>query len=151
MRRHLQQREEPACVRLGCEKSPAASLQYVGVRRLALARGETRASHRLPGALTSAAMLGFKLAHVEVLQWKLDEQKLLKEERAELIAKLGAACSPELALQVEAIVDLTRRSFLMPEEAVSLPKPACVDGAEADARRGFVREVRERSPRALSP
>jgi hypothetical protein len=93
MRRYLQQREEPACVRLGCEHHDSASLQYVGPRRLACARGGTHASHRLPGTLTSAAMLGFKLAYVEILKLKLDEQKCLEKERAELIAELGAAFS----------------------------------------------------------
>ena len=59
------------------------------------------ASFRLPGLLTSAAMLGFKLAHVEILKLKLDEQKRLEAERAALIAELEATLSPELALQVE--------------------------------------------------
>jgi hypothetical protein len=115
------------------------------------ARVGTCASQRLPGILTSAAMLGFKLAQIEILKMKLDEQKRLEQERANLIAELEAALSPEMALRVEAIVDRTRGTFMMPARAASLPKPAHVDAAEAEATRGSVHEVRQRSLRALSP
>ena len=96
-------------------------------------------------------MLGFKLAQIEILKMKLHEQKRLEQERANLIAELEAALSPEMALRVEAIVDRTRGTFMMPGRAASLPKPAHVDAAEAEATCGSVHEVRQRSLRALSP
>jgi hypothetical protein len=105
------------------------------------------ASFRSPGLLTSAAMLGFKLAHVEILKLKLDEQKRLEAERAALIAELEATLSPELALQVEVIMD-RRKSFVTTYglSNVSSPKPAhgLVGGGDAEerARRDSVRQVR---------
>jgi hypothetical protein len=108
------------------------------------------ASLRLPGLLTSAAMLGFKLAHVEILKLSLDEQKRLEAERAALIAELEDTLSPELALQVEVIMD-RRKSFvtaygLSKVSKVSSPKPAhgLVGGEDAEerARRDSVRQVR---------
>jgi hypothetical protein len=113
------------------------------------------ASFRSPGLLTSAAMLGFKLAHVEILKLKLDEQKRLEAERAALIAELEATLSPELALQVEVIMD-RRKSFVTTYglSNVSSPKPSAHglaggEDAEERARRGSVRQVR-RSLRARS-
>ena len=115
------------------------------------------ASFRSPGLLTSAAMLGFKLAHVEILKLKLDEQKRLEAEREALIAELEATLSPELALQVEVIMD-RRKSFvttygLSNVSKISSPKPAhgLVGGGDAEerARRDSVRQVR-RSLRARS-
>ena len=113
------------------------------------------ASFRSPGLLTSAAMLGFKLAHVEILKLKLDEQKRLEAERAALIAELEATLSPELALHVEVIMD-RRKSFVTTYglSNVSSPKPSAHglaggEDAEERARRGSVRQVR-RSLRARS-
>jgi hypothetical protein len=54
------------------------------------------------------------LAHIEVLKLKLDEQKRLEAERGALIAELEATLSPELALQVEVIID-RRSSFVIPD------------------------------------
>jgi hypothetical protein len=96
-------------------------------------------------------MLGFKLAQIEILKLKLDEEKRLEQERANLIVELEAALSPEMARQVEDIVDRTRGSFMMPARAASLPKPAHIDAAEAEATCGLVHEVRQRSLRALPP
>ncbi len=107
----------------------------------------TRAPQRLPGILTSAAMLGFKLAQIEILKLKLDEEKRLEQERANLIVELEAALSPEMARQVEDIVDRTRGSFMMPARAASLPKPAHIDAAKAEAMCGLVHEVRRGSDR----
>ena len=89
-------------------------------------------------------MLGFKLAHVEVLKLKSDEKKRLEAEREALIAELEETLSPELALQVEAIMD-RRSSLVMPHGLVTapLPKPAHADGAEDEERRGSVREMRQ--------
>jgi len=50
--------------------------------------------------MTSAAMLGFKLAQAEALKREIDEHKRLEKERTALVAELEAALSPELALQV---------------------------------------------------
>jgi hypothetical protein len=96
------------------------------------------------GTITSAAMLGFKLAHVEVLKLKWDEQKRLEAEREALIGELEEALSPELALRVEAIID-RRSSFVMPHglARAPLPQPAHADGAEDEGRRGSVREMRQ--------
>ena len=112
-------------------------------------------SFRLPGLLTSATMLGFKLAHVEILKLTLDGQKRLEAERAALIAELEATLSPELALQVEVIMD-RRKSFVTTYglSNVSSPKPSAHglaggEDAEERARRGSVRQVR-RSLRARS-
>jgi hypothetical protein len=93
-------------------------------------------------------MLGFKLAHVEILKLKLDEQKRLEADREALIAELEAALSPELALQVETII-ARHGSFVMPGGlADSLPKPAHAGGAKADERRGSFRQVQRLLPAA---
>jgi hypothetical protein len=110
------------------------------------------ASFRLPGLLTSAAMLGFKLAHVEILKLKLEEQKWMEAERAALIAELDATLSPELALQVEVILD-RRKSFVMPNGLSKGSSPelahGLVGGQDVQESRGSVRQVR-RSLRARS-
>ena len=131
-------------MRPGLQHHNPAAPEYAGARRLDVGtRGGTHASHRLPGTLTSAVSLGFKFAHVEVLKLKLDERKRLEAEREALIDELEASLSPELALQVETIID-RRSSFVMPGGLATLssPKPVHVDGAQAEGRRGTVREVR---------
>jgi hypothetical protein len=97
-------------------------------------------------------MLGFKLAHVEILKLKLEEQKWMEAERAALIAELDATLSPELALQVEVIMD-RRKSFVMPNglSKVFSPEPAhgLIGGQDVHESRASVRQVR-RSLRARS-
>lgn len=139
-------------MRLRLQHHTPAAPEYAGARRLDLGTcGGAHASHGLPGTLTSAVSLGFKFAFVEVLKLKLDERKRLEAEREALIDELEASLSPELALQVETIID-RRSSFVMPGglATLSLPKPPHVDGAEAEGRRGTVREVRRLLLRALS-
>ena len=85
-------------------------------------------------------MLGYKLAHAEVIKFAMDENERLKQERAELLGELEASLSPETALQVERIID--RRSSFMPDVVLtSQPKPAHRDGAEEEEPPGSPREV----------
>ena len=95
------------------------------------------------GTLTSAAMLGYKVAHAEVIKFAMDENERLKQERAELLGELEASLSPETALQVERIID--RRSSFMPDVVLTpRPKPAHRDDVEAEEAPGSARlgEVR---------
>ena len=49
-------------------------------------------------------MLGFKLASLEAIKLKWEEQKVMKIQRAALIAELESALSPDVAKEVQAIV-----------------------------------------------
>jgi hypothetical protein len=52
------------------------------------------------GTLTSAAMLGVKLAQVMLIKVKADEERRLESEREALFADLEESLSPELARRV---------------------------------------------------
>ena len=67
------------------------------------------------GTLTSAAMLGAKLARVMEIKMKADEARRLETEREALVAELEESLSPELAKQVEAVM-LRRSSSIVPVE-----------------------------------
>ena len=56
------------------------------------------------GAITSAALLGFKLAHLSRIKSRAEEQQRLEAERAGLIKELEAALTPDVAEQVEQIM-----------------------------------------------
>jgi hypothetical protein len=100
----------------------------------------------IAATLTSAAMLGYKLAHVEIIKFAIDEQKRLEEERAALLSELGESLSPELALQVEKVID--RRQSFVPNglatvpSASKLPKLARADEAESEDTQSTAQEVR---------
>jgi hypothetical protein len=67
------------------------------------------------GTLTSAAMLGAKLAQVMEIKMKADEARRLETEREALVAELEESLSPELAKQVEAVI-LRRSSSIITVE-----------------------------------
>jgi hypothetical protein len=75
----------------------------------------------------------------------VDERERLKQERTELLGELEASLSPEMALQVEKIID-RRSSFMTDVVLTPRPKPAHRDGAEMDELPGSAREVRTGSP-----
>jgi hypothetical protein len=62
----------------------------------------------LGSALTSFAMLGFKLAHIQVVRMQFSEQQRMEREREELIAELEQTVSADVAGKVGGI--LKRRS-----------------------------------------
>ncbi len=71
------------------------------------------------GTLTSAAMLGVKLAQVMVIKVKADEKRRLESEREALFADLEESLSPELARKV--ISEHRRKSSVWkPEAALDL-------------------------------
>ena len=51
----------------------------------------------LGSALTSFAMLGFKLAHIQVVRMQFSEQQRMEREREELIAELEQTVSADVA------------------------------------------------------
>ncbi len=102
------------------------------------------------GTLTSAAMLGYKLAHTEVIKFAMDENARLQQERTALLDELEGSLNPELALQVEQIID--RRSFM--QEVMLIPRKNTVcESAKAEETPGSAREVRstDRLPHYRSP
>ena len=87
-------------------------------------------------------MLGYKLAHAEVIKFAMDENKRLKQERAALLGELEASLSPEMAQHVEKIID--RRGSFMPDDGLTpsaRPKPVHRDGAAMDEPMGSALEV----------
>ena len=62
----------------------------------------------LGSALTSFAMLGFKMAHIQVVRLQFTEQQRMEREREELIAELEQTVSADVAGKVGGI--LRRRS-----------------------------------------
>ena len=86
-------------------------------------------------------MLGYKLAHAEVIKFAMDENERLKQERAELLGELEASLSPEMAQHVEKIID--RRGSFIPDDVLApRPKPVHMDGADMDEPMGLALEVR---------
>ena len=69
------------------------------------------------GTLTSAAMLGVKLAQVMVIKVKAEEKRRLESEREALFADLEESLSPELARKV--ISEHRRKSSARKSEAAS--------------------------------
>jgi hypothetical protein len=139
-------------VRLGCKQHAFPSPEYAP-RAAAAAHppntGFTQALGLCTGAATlySAVMLGYKLAHAEIIKFALDEKERLQQERTALLGELGASLSPELALQVERIID--RRSSFMPDNIIT-PRSNPADGKEADTPR-TAREVHSTGPLSLEP
>ena len=97
--------------------------------------------------LYSAVTLGYKLAHAEIIKFALDEKERLQQERTALLGELGASLSPELALQVERIID--RRSSFMPDNIMT-PRSNPVDGKETDTPH-TAQEVHSTGPLSLEP
>ena len=139
-------------MRLGCKQHAFPSPEYAP-RAAAAAHppntGFTQALGLCTGAATlySAVMLGYKLAHAEIIKFALDEKERLQQERTALLGELGASLSPELALQVERIID--RRSSFMPDNIIT-PRSNPADGKEADPPR-TAREVHSTGPLSLEP
>lgn len=108
----------------------------------------------IAATLTSAAMLGYKLAHVEIIKFAMTEQKRLEEERAALLSELGESLSPELALQVEKVID--RRKSFVPNGLATLPylsklpKLARADEAEAEETQSTAQVVRSSVARHIA-
>jgi hypothetical protein len=94
-------------------------------------------------------MLGYKLAHADVIRFAMDENERLKQERAELLGELEASLSPEMALHVGNIID--RRGSFIPDDVLTpRPKPVHRDGADKDEPMGSAREVRTQNGPALA-
>ena len=96
-------------------------------------------------------MLGYKLAHAEVIKFAMDENERLKQERAELLGELEASLSPEMAQHVEKIID--RRGSFMPDDGLTplaRPKPVHRDGADMDEPMGSALEVSTQHGPALA-
>ncbi len=103
------------------------------------------------GTLTSAAMLGVKLAQVMVIKVKAEEKRRLESEREALFADLEESLSPELARKV--ISEHRRKSSAWKSEAALdlLPalRPSAVAPSIPDATRSTGPSVAPQAGTAL--
>jgi hypothetical protein len=85
-------------------------------------------------------MLGYKVAHVEVVKFATDEEKRMQQERTALLGELEESLNPELALQIKKIIHRRSLSGLDVVQAPR-PKPALEDSIEAEEARNAAQEV----------
>jgi hypothetical protein len=85
-------------------------------------------------------MLGYKVAHVEVIKLAMDEEKRMQQERTALLGELEESLNPELAVQIKKIIH--RRSLSAVDDVQApRPKPALEDSIEAEEARNSAQEV----------
>lgn len=117
---------------------------------LCVTRHDTRC---VSGTLTSAAMLGVKLAQVMSIKVKADEERRLESEREALFADLEESLSPELARRV--ISEHRRKSIARKSEAAPDPltvavRPSAVAPSSSDVTRSTGPSVAPQAGSALT-